>query len=71
MGINMRKLLMFIFTENSNFGASMLCSLTKKYGWDTDIYFVEPNLKDYTKVKDFILEYKPDIISFSFKSFRL
>jgi radical SAM superfamily enzyme YgiQ (UPF0313 family) len=65
----MKKLLMFIFTENSNFGASMLCALTKEYGWETDIYFVESNLKDYTKVKDFILEYEPDIISFSFKSF--
>ncbi len=63
------RLLSFIFTENSNFGVAMLSSFANKYDWETDIYFVEPNITDYTKIKDFIIDYHPDIINFSFKSF--
>ncbi|MBU0777707.1 B12-binding domain-containing radical SAM protein, partial [Patescibacteria group bacterium] len=68
----MKKLLMIIFTENSNIGASILCSLAREYGWDTDIYFVPPNLSNIdneNNIKLFIDEYKPDLISFTFKSF--
>jgi len=71
----MKKILFIIFTENSNFGVSMLCALANKHGWSTDIYFIEPedvNInkeENYNKLKEFIINYKPDIISFSFKSF--
>jgi len=65
----MQKLLMIIFTENSNLGASMLCSLAREYGWEADIYFVPPHEKNSSQIELFIERYQPDLIGFSFKSF--
>ncbi|MCK5145251.1 B12-binding domain-containing radical SAM protein [bacterium] len=64
----MNKLLMIIFTENSNLGVSMLCSLTCKYGWEADIYFVPPNGNKSSDLAFYIEKYRPNLIGFSFKS---
>lgn len=47
----------------------MLCSLAREYWWETDIYFVPPNNRDDFQIELFIKQYRPDLISFSFKSF--
>lgn len=65
----MPRLLMIIFTENFNIGASVLCSYAIEHGWIADIHFITPNIKDYSQTETFIKNYNPDLISFSFKSF--
>ena len=64
----MKKLLMIVFTEDMSYGVSILCSLSQKFNWTPDVFFV-PNGADMETLKKKVENFNPDLIGVSFRSF--